>query len=283
MLNKIRFRSLKCNRVNWFLPLLILLLSVSCKKEFPDLNTYVYGHAGESLFKNKSKYPPNTVESVKEAVILGADGVEVDIQMTIDGALVAYHDSNLEENSTGSGCINSLSLSDLQGIEVYKSNEQIDLLEDLLPLTIAVGKSLMLDVKHFNDCENTSIDYQTFNNSLNDLLANFSISQRSLLIVNSRDYTLLNSISDTNVRLSYEYDDLDKALPIIEMNEYEMLSVKLEVLDADKLKMIRQYELDLGIYNVKTRADINNALQFAPDFVISDNISCTLKALNGEE
>ena len=69
---------------------------MACKKEFPESNSKILGHAGESLLKSKSKNPPNTVESVRRAIELGADGVEIDVQMTSDGLLVAYHDGFLE-------------------------------------------------------------------------------------------------------------------------------------------------------------------------------------------
>lgn len=46
----------------------------------------VYGHRGGH------QGPPNTVEAVRRAIAAGADGVEIDIQLAADGALIAQHD-----------------------------------------------------------------------------------------------------------------------------------------------------------------------------------------------
>uniref|UniRef100_A0A7S1LDQ8 GP-PDE domain-containing protein n=1 Tax=Neobodo designis TaxID=312471 RepID=A0A7S1LDQ8_NEODS len=53
--------------------------------------TLVLGHRGGSL-----KYPENTLEALQDAMAVGADGVEIDVMITKDGKLVAFHDENTE-------------------------------------------------------------------------------------------------------------------------------------------------------------------------------------------
>jgi len=55
----------------------------------------LFGHRGASYHA-----PENTLGAIKKAFELGADGVEVDIQMTADKKLVVLHDETLERTAT---------------------------------------------------------------------------------------------------------------------------------------------------------------------------------------
>src|SRR5690606_10062921 len=47
----------------------------------------IHGHRGQS-----ATHPENTIPALREAVRLGADGVEFDVQPTADGSIVLMHD-----------------------------------------------------------------------------------------------------------------------------------------------------------------------------------------------
>jgi glycerophosphoryl diester phosphodiesterase len=64
----------------------------------------VLAHRGASAVK-----PENTVEAFCEARRMGADGVELDVRRSADGALVVYHDATIP----GSGPISALRVRDL--------------------------------------------------------------------------------------------------------------------------------------------------------------------------
>lgn len=125
-----------------------------------------------------------------------------------------------------------------------------------------------------------TIDYQTFNNALNTALIGYTNAEKNLITINCRDYHLLEAVTDTSLKLGYEYDDVSIALPIVLANGYDKLTIKLEALDQTMADMIKNAGVSFGIYNMKTRSEVYEALEYAPDFVISDNIECTLKALN---
>lgn len=63
----------------------LLTINSGCKKELVYEDTLVYGHAGTTIHPELWVYPANTKESVLYALdVLGAEGVEIDIQMTKD-------------------------------------------------------------------------------------------------------------------------------------------------------------------------------------------------------
>ena len=54
-----------------------------------EKQTLVWAHRGASGYA-----PENTLEAFRKAVEMGADGVELDVQLTKDGELVVIHDEN---------------------------------------------------------------------------------------------------------------------------------------------------------------------------------------------
>jgi glycerophosphoryl diester phosphodiesterase len=72
----------------------------------------VIGHRG-----NRAHAPENTIPSLLEAVALGADAVEFDVQVTRDGALVLMHDLTLDRTTDGSGPLAVRSLADVRALD----------------------------------------------------------------------------------------------------------------------------------------------------------------------
>ena len=62
--------------------------------------TLVWGHRGTSGYA-----PENTMAAFEKAVELGADGIELDVQLTKDGELVVIHDETIDRVSDGSGWV----------------------------------------------------------------------------------------------------------------------------------------------------------------------------------
>ena len=60
----------------------------------------VIGHRG-----NRAHAPENTLESFLEALALGADALEFDLQLSRDGQLVVFHDATLERTTDGHGAV----------------------------------------------------------------------------------------------------------------------------------------------------------------------------------
>ena len=68
----------------------------------------VLGHRGASGYA-----PENTLPSYRKALDMGADGIELDIQMTKDGEIVVIHDETVDRTSDGTGWVKDLTLSEL--------------------------------------------------------------------------------------------------------------------------------------------------------------------------
>ena len=58
--------------------------------------------------------PENTLAAFRRAAELGADMIELDVQVTRDGAVVVIHDYTLERTTTGTGPVSAHTLADIR-------------------------------------------------------------------------------------------------------------------------------------------------------------------------
>ncbi len=84
--------------------LLTLPLLAACSH--PEAGTTrIVGHGGMGA---GFPAPMNSAESLREALRLGVDGIELDAQLTADGVLVAYHAQDLSELTGCQGLVNAM-------------------------------------------------------------------------------------------------------------------------------------------------------------------------------
>ena len=93
------------------------LLFFACKKDVPVLEIrnlenkiYAFGHGGMGI---KSLYPIDSFQSLTKSLETGADGTEMDLQLSADSVLFLYHAPNLSESSDCSGTIRTSKAADI--------------------------------------------------------------------------------------------------------------------------------------------------------------------------
>ena len=78
--------------------------------------TKVIAHRGYS-----SRYPENSLLAFEQALALGADGAEFDVQLSSDGAPVVFHDESLKRITGDDLLIKDLTLRELKTLDIsYK-------------------------------------------------------------------------------------------------------------------------------------------------------------------
>lgn len=126
------------------------------KDKFPS--TELGGHACSGLYSSMSLYHDNSLEAFQYALSFKElSCIEVDVHISKDTTAWMFHDSSLEKETNGNGCISELSDSYLFGIHYTGlKNENlarvIDLPKDLK------GKSLIIDLRESSECSNGLID-----------------------------------------------------------------------------------------------------------------------------
>ncbi|WP_445958111.1 glycerophosphodiester phosphodiesterase [Yeosuana sp.] len=84
------------------------------------------GHRGA-----KGHLAENTLESIKKALKLGVDGIEIDVHRCASGQLVVFHDFTLDRMTNGTGEVSKQTLKQLKQVEV-KGHCQIPTLSEVL-------------------------------------------------------------------------------------------------------------------------------------------------------
>ena len=115
-------------------PLLLIFLFSNCNNT-PDL--IVIGHRGAMGHALE-----NTIESVKKAIDLKVDGIEIDVFKSKSGELIVYHDPSLSRLSNSTAFIEQISLDSIKkveligGLSIPTLNEVIDIIPEKIFLNI---------------------------------------------------------------------------------------------------------------------------------------------------
>ena len=114
-----------CPKVNFLI--FICFISFSCKENSKPL---IIGHRGA-----KGHVAENTIPSIKYAIDLGANGVEIDIFRCKSGEIVVFHDNNLKKILNVNLCIEDLDLKKIKSFRI-ENKYSIPTLEEILSIEL---------------------------------------------------------------------------------------------------------------------------------------------------
>lgn len=108
-----------------------------CEKLPPHLQrrVTVTSHRGAGSLE-----PENTLRALQHAIDLGADQIEIDVQLTKDGHLILMHDSSVDRTTNGTGKIAKLTFAEIRQLDAG-SGERVPTLDEALALVN--GKAIL--------------------------------------------------------------------------------------------------------------------------------------------
>lgn len=83
------------------------------------------GHRGSGINLPDNPYPENSLASFSAAMAAGADGIELDVELTRDGRLVVMHDDTLDRTTTCHGCVSAYALSEVRPCRLIAGNGDV--------------------------------------------------------------------------------------------------------------------------------------------------------------
>ncbi|MEM2788651.1 MAG: glycerophosphodiester phosphodiesterase family protein [Candidatus Bathyarchaeia archaeon] len=89
----------------------------------------VIGHRGAAGLE-----PENTLRSIRKAIEIGVDRVEIDVRVTKDGRLVVIHDETVDRTTNGHGYVRDMTFEEIRKLDAGKG-EKVPTLEEALNLT----------------------------------------------------------------------------------------------------------------------------------------------------
>lgn len=100
----------------------------------------IIGHRGAKAYE-----PENTLRSVRRALEMGVDAVEIDVHLSADGVLTVIHDATVDRTTNGNGAVAKMTFTQLRELDAGQG-ERIPSLWEVVEL-IRGRARLFIEVK----------------------------------------------------------------------------------------------------------------------------------------
>ena len=116
--------------------LLLVLPQRADETKFAPFQGLMAAHRG--LYEKDQSVPENSLEAFRRAAEYGC-GVELDVQLSKDGAVVVFHDDTVDRMTTEKGRVDSFTLAELQAMPLMGTKHRMPLFTDVM--AVLDGKS----------------------------------------------------------------------------------------------------------------------------------------------
>lgn len=265
-----------------------LLLPVACAS--PSLPTsyrpLVIGHAGSGFLTPINPFnplPPNSWASLQQALRRGADGLEVDVQLSQDSVVMLYHDARLESMTAARGCIGEWRAADLQRLPyragwVYDwfQQERLLTLEDVLRRTHSRPPHLHLDLHHADECRPDDAYGRApmVARALARLLRRYPWPPERLLILTTHQPTLaLLRRQMPTVPLGLEItENFAAGLRAAQAAEVKIIVVAKDLMTREHTEQAHAAGLQVVAFGGRSAKTVRRLLGTRPDAIQTDNV-----------
>lgn len=220
--------------------------------------TLKIGHRGANGFE-----PENTLISFEKAIAMGADGIELDVHLSLDGHLVVIHDETIGRTTNGKGVVNQLTLAELKSFRINGKFE-ISTLEEVLDL-VNQRCFVNIELKNQDTAERVVqlIDYHILNKNWN----------HSHFIVSSFDWNALQQVrflnDDLRIGILTE-TDLNLAISFARFMKAYALHPDFQLLTNEYTTKIQEKGILVFPWTVNEIDDVQKMKNFGVDGIITD-------------
>lgn len=251
----------------------------------PPLNRYPFGtrplvvaHRGSS-----GTAPENTMAAIRLGVEAGATMVEIDVQRTLDGRVIVFHDHVLGRTSDGSGRVDAHTYDEIMRLDAgawmapHFAGERVPLLIEALEYLN--GRAyLNVELKRYDG------DAEAGEAFLAAVLRTIEVAgMASHTLVSSFDHELLaraSTINDT-IPCAVIMHPADRAMPSERALPVRARGVVLSKsqLSHDRVRDARRHGLPLAVYTINTPEDALRAMRYGADVIVTNFPALILRTL----
>ncbi|MDE0584613.1 glycerophosphodiester phosphodiesterase [Planococcus sp. A6] len=202
--------------------------------------------------------PEHTLASYQLAMDMGADFIEIDLQMTKDGVLVAFHDDTVDRTTDGSGKVTEMDLADLKALDAgswFNAEKpgrakdeyvgiQVPTLEEIFT---AFGDSANYYIETKQPAESEEMEEK-----LLELLDQFGLLDESL----PKGKVIIQSFSSESLKTIHELDD---DIPLIQLID----DSKQVIPSPETFELYSEYAVGIGVSHRKADEAYINAAREA--------------------
>lgn len=216
------------------------------------------GHRGVKGYE-----PENTLISFEKAIEMGADGIELDVHLSIDGHLIVIHDETIDRTTNGKGFVNQLTLQELKSFTINNEHE-IPTLEEVLDL---VDQRCFVNIELKNQDTAEKV-VQLIEHYISDKKWN-----HSQFIVSSFDWNALQQVRflNENIRIGVLTEtDLDLAISFARFLKAEALHPDFQLLTNEYTAKIQEKGILVFPWTVNEKDAIQRMKSCSVDGIITD-------------
>jgi glycerophosphoryl diester phosphodiesterase len=277
------------------LPKLILLLAVIgllayighkmyYASSYKGAEVLVLGHAGSGFFSPLNPFnplPPNSKASIIKAMEEhGADGVEVDVQLTRDGVPVLYHDVTLATMTEHlqPDTIDYLNASEVVGLSYSGGfpydlfhQEKIITLEEMIQLFSKYPELPYLHIDLRNqDASRHAYYAQTLVAMLHQY--NYPVQKLAFISPNPDFLEAFRKVEPEAVLLIDTGGNFEQAMQTILDHGFEGICANGRSVTAEQVQQAKQKGLQVVLFGGKSRSRISKMIAMEPDAVQVDDV-----------
>lgn len=151
------------------------------------VKTLIFAHRG-----SKGTHPENTMIAFEEAYRVGAEGLELDVQLTKDGIPVVIHDEKVDRTTNGEGWVKDFTLTELKQLDAGSwfdpqfAGEQVPTLEEVLIWLRSKPKKLSLNI----ELKNGPVIYPELEEKVLELVQTYQL-QEQIIFSSFNHYSLV--------------------------------------------------------------------------------------------
>lgn len=230
-------------------------------------NIMVIGHRGDA--KNA---PENTLISFKRAIEMGADGIELDVQMSKDGHLVVIHDERVDRTTDGIGFVKDFTLKEIKrldaGIKFGKkfSGERIPALYEVFDLVANQNIILNIEIK------NGIVIYPGIEEKLVEMIMDYNFRDR--VVISSFNHYSIREVKEIapelKVGLLYECGLVEPWYIANRMHAYSLHPFYFNII-PELVAGCKKNNIKLFPWTVDKKDDMERMIKLGVDAIITND------------
>jgi glycerophosphoryl diester phosphodiesterase len=211
----------------------------------------IIGHRGASALE-----PENTLLSIKRAMDIGVDAVEIDVHLSKEKELVVIHDATVDRTTNGTGPVSGYTVQEIKRLDAGKG-EAIPTLQEVIDL---IDKQVLLIIELKEQGTERSVVDLLVRNNLFDKACVISFWHRLVKTVKEMDgriktgVLLVGSPVDTCIAAHASADALVMKYTFIDRELVEMAhekGLKVFIWNIDDRDFLKPY-VDMGVDAIGT-------------------------------
>lgn len=243
----------------------------------------VIGHRG-----NAGPAPANTLAGFQEAIALGLDMIEIDLQVTRDGEIVLVHDDTVDHTTDATGRVDSMTLAEIRQLDAgsWKSPEYRGERVPTLAETLEFTKDqihLSLDLKDVRAIQRMAELVRDANMMDQVVVCGCDVPRAKLVREVEPRFAVVLNMDDTMCELA-KADPLQfiRAYPAhAAENQMAALNMQHGYITPELVRTAHLRGLPVWAWTVDELSDIRRLIQAGVDAIYSNWPKRVLKELNG--